>query len=79
MAKGTLGINPLEDIAGKLGAECFLCGKAITGEAHWFGKKGDLMPKLPCHLNCARSTTIDRVVVAYETIIADLAEVPRKH
>jgi hypothetical protein len=71
------GIDPEKDIAGRIEVECFLCGKPIQRVSPlYFGLKGNLMPKLPCHPDCLNRDSAE-IALRYNQRIHDLAGVAR--
>lgn len=71
------GIDPTQDIAGRIGCECFLCGLTIHGEPLWFGPVGALATKLPHHGHCLEGKSPLQVVTEYNRRLHDLANVAR--
>lgn len=78
-------IDPTQDVAGILGAECFMCGKPIHDGQQWanFGPrtsedpKLEMAPQLPLHLACINDVQHEAVMNEYHNRIADLAGVKR--
>lgn len=82
---GTLGIDPEQDIAGRIGNECFMCGRPITDPDNlgMFGPKPaapELQPvvvELPVHLSCLHGVPWTITSREYERRIHDLADLKR--
>lgn len=75
-----IGVDPTQDIGGRIGLECFVCGKPVLDAVPIFWKGTEWFhPKLPIHKAHLDAYDTNEIAAEYHRRISDLAEVARTH